>query len=658
MREGPRPRRFASDATGEGAGEVARDDPVVPTRIEALRELCDIASMSRASQFLAHGVAALALAFAAGCSAGSGDDFGGAGGGVSGVTKSSSAGFNGTGSFGTGAGMCTTTPECSPDGTQVLCNGQVLSTCGALESCAGGACAPACEAAKANKSSVGCEYYATNPDVTFSQGACYAAFVANTFNAPATLTVERDGQSLDVASFARIPTGSGTSLTYEPLPNGQIPPGQIAILFLAQFNPGALYTPACPAGVTTAISNQDSALHGTGIGQSFRIASDIPVVAYDIFPYGGGPSAITSATLLLPTSAWDTNYVGVQPYDQVLDQLDFYSWLQIIAAEDGTDVTIAPTSAIEGGGGLAPTSAGVPVTYSVNRGDVIQLTQLSILTGSPIQSTKPVGVVGGNRCMNITTADSACDAGHQMIPPVRALGSEYVGVPHRARFQGVPESPPWRIVGAVDGTTLSYEPAPPPGAPTTLTVGQAIEFRSGTPFVVRSQDKDHPFYMSAHMTGCSTVSSDVFGDCRGDPETVNVIPPAQFLGSYVFFTDPTYPETPLIFVRKRAQNGFADVELDCFGTLTGWQAVGADYEFTYVDLSTGNYQPVGNCNNGRHVASSPAPFGITVWGWGSGATGGSVDTLGFPYSQYVSYAYPAGASVQQISDVVVPPVPQ
>ena len=43
----------------------------------------------------------------------------------------------------------------------------------------------------------------------------------------------------------------------------------------------------------------------------------------------------------------------------------------------------------------------------------------------------------------------------------------------------------------------------------------------------------------------------------------------------------------------------------------------------------------------------------TVWGWGSGETGGI--GAGF-YSQYVSYAYPGGASVKPINSVVVSPV--
>ena len=51
------------------------------------------------------------------------------------------------------------------------------------------------------------------------------------------------------------------------------------------------------------------------------------------------------------------------------------------------------------------------------------------------------------------------------------------------------------------------------------------------------------------------------------------------------------------------QNNFQDVTLDCAGTLpqTGqtWQTVGK-YQWTRVDLQTGDFQNVGNCSNGRH----------------------------------------------------------
>ena len=54
-------------------------------------------------------------------------------------------------------------------------------------------------------------------------------------------------------------------------------------------------------------------------------------------------------------------------------------------------------------------------------------------------------------------------------------------------------------------------------------------------------------------------------DCRGDPEFVNVVPALEFFSSYVFFTDPTYPETNLVVVRSEATDVFQDVTLDCAG---------------------------------------------------------------------------------------------
>ncbi len=234
---------------------------------------------------------------------------------------------------------------------------------------------------------------------------------------------------------------------------------------------------------------------------------------------------------------------------------------------------------------------------------------------------------------------------------MRALGSEYVSVRYRDRIDGSNETPPVRITGAVDGTSLTWEPAPPAGALDTVGRGQSFEVRSSEPFVVRSQDADHPFYVAAYMTGGAAYSN------RGDPEFVNVIPSAQYLSEYTFFTDPTYPETNLVFVRKKGEAGFSDVTLDCAGVLGGWQPIGTSglYEFTRYDLSTGMFQGNGACNNGLNHAISNGTFGLTVWGWGTDATGSSGSA---GYSQYVSYAYPAGASVQPINTVVVPPVPR
>jgi hypothetical protein len=130
----------------------------------------------------------------------------------------------------------------------------------------------------------------------------------------------------------------------------------------------------------------------------------------------------------------------------------------------------------------------------------------------------------------------------------------------------------------------------------------------------------------------------------GDPEFVSIVPPAQYLTSYLFATDPTYRFTSLVFFRQKDPSGaFQDVTLDCMGPVTGWTPVGSSgqYEVSRLPIVS-NGSPTGNCDNGVHTATSNVPFGLTVWG----------------YDSYVSYAYPAGMSVKPINTVVIPPIPQ
>ena len=537
----------------------------------------------------------------------------------------------------------------------------VVTTCSADQGCGAMGCVPACEAAQENKSTIGCDYYSVDPDIiSEARGACFAAFIANTWDGPATIQVERAGVMLP-STIAYLPTGTGQSITYTPLPGGQLASGQVAIVFLGG-DPGAPVAP-CPPGVQVGYP-PDPTVPGTGIGNAFHITTSVPVVAYDIFPYGGGAAAATSATLLLPTTAWDTNYIAIDAYaqSQIAASAGAEPSIDIVASVDNTHVTISPTVAIVGGPGVAPAAAGTPTVYTLNKGQVLQFSQPQELIGSVIQADQPIGHWAGASCLNIPVDIAACDSAHQQIPPVKALGHEYVAVRYRNRFAGQEESPPWRMVGAVDGTILSYDPAPPTGAPVSLKLGQLVEFNSNGGFTVKSQDDMHPFYMSAHMTGCQETDPAPSSDCRGDPEFVNVIPPQQYLASYTFFTDPTYPETNLVLIRTKSTGQFEDVKLDCLTSpISGWAPIGSagNYEFARIDLVTGNFQGQNGCDNGRHQITSNGTFGLAVWGWGSAITGGELRLprgAGGFYSQAVSYAYPAGASVKPINNVVVPPM--
>jgi hypothetical protein len=536
-------------------------------------------------------------------------------------------------------GDCTT---CSADLHQVLdCDGNLIQECPADTGCgAGGTCVPACQSAAENKSTIGCEFYSMTPAaISEARGSCFAVMIANTWTTPITLQAEYGGTVIDAAAYTYVPQGQGASLTYQPLSGGMLGPGQLGIMFLSSAANASFLQVDCPVpealSMLTDVEDGTAAYAGmTGIGNAFHVQASAPVVAYDVYPWGGSPSYVSSATLLIPSTAWSTNYVTADAWDANFGN----PFTQVVAAEDNTTVTFVPVVAVNGGGGLPGGAQGAPITFSLNRGQTAQFLQPTRLAGSVIDSDKPIGVWGGSSCMNVPSPEYGyCDAAHQQILGVQNLGNEYVVARYPARGGDADENAPVTFIGVVDGTTLVADP-PLPGVPATLNRGQVVTMSTASPFSVKSQDGDHPFYVAAYMTGSTT------GSGIGDPEYVNIVPPLQYLDSYLFATDPTYRYTSLVFKRKKDANGlFQDVNLDCMGPVTGWVPVGTSgqYEVARFNIVNGG-APVGACDNGVHTATSAVPFGLSVWG----------------YDVDVSYGYPAGMSVKAINTVIVPPVPQ
>ncbi len=549
---------------------------------------------------------------------------------TTGELSTGSSSDNVSGGSGTGCNL-----TCSPEFDQVLCDDDIVEACDPGSFCVNNTCQPlsACDAAGLLQRSEGCDFWAVKTELNpEAEGACFAVFVANTGNTAAHLTVRHGDTQLPVNSFSRIPKGQGQDLAFVPYNNvAGLPVGEVAILFLSR-GPGNY--PNCPAGPAIA---EETQITGTGRGLAFHITSDVPVAAYQMQPFGGGSGAVTAASLLLPTSVWDDSYIAVNagaagPSGTPL--------LTFISRENDTNITLRPKTPVKPGKNVEGGPAGMPITYTLARGESLQINQSDELTGSTILADKPFALFGGSTCLNIPTNVYACDGAHQQIPPVRALGHAYAAVRYRDRVANKPESPPWRLVGAAKDTQLIWTPARPAGAPTTLTLGQVADFNAAGPFHVRSQDEDHPFYAAAYMTG-----GQPFGGA-GDPEWVNLIPPAQFQRRYIFFTDPTYPETELVVVRREEDGEFADVDLDCTGPLVAWKPLADGIEWTRVQLVTGNFSKVGKCANGRREITSSKPFGVTVWGWGSAASG-------LVYTKFVSYAYPAGATIRSINTVQI-----
>lgn len=543
---------------------------------------------------------------------------------------------------------------CSRDLKSVLrgCEGAqtVVETCAADQGCGDGHCIPACDAAATSKGSLGCEFATLPPDDRkLNSGDCFVAMIANTWDQPVTLTAELGTAPLDISKSVYAATKVGSDTTYTRI-DGPIMPRQVGLVFLSEATDSVTASEGtrCPRDVVPAYA-QIPTVAGTNVTRAFHLKTSAPVSAYSIWPYGGAPSQVPTATLLLPTSSWGTNYLAVSAASITVDKS--YGnpqqsvgvanrTLQIVANQDGTEVRMLPTVDISPLGGVHGAKHGEPTTYSLSRGQVLQINQSTDLTGSPIESNKPVGVFGGSECVNFPVTYPYCDLTQQQIIPVSQWGHDYALVPNRPRIgnENARDLVPWSFVGAADGTVLTYDPARPVGAPETLAAGERAVFITDQLVSVRSQDDAHPFQVSTYMTGSA------YGALLGDPDFVNVVPSAQFLDRYVFFADFTFSDTSVTLVRRKTAKGFSPVKLDCAGEVTGWKPLGTtgEYEFVWLAL-TESHTPhkldaTHTCGYGLNVAESDGPFGITVWG---------IDL-------YASYGFPGGTGSRPITSIQIP----
>lgn len=126
----------------------------------------------------------------------------------------------------------------------------------------------------------------------------------------------------------------------------------------------------------------------------------------------------------------------------------------IVAAEDSTEVLIIPSKTTD-----KLINAGDSIVVTLNKGEVYQvqsenydnLTGQGDLTGSYIQSNKPVALYSGSLATTVpaTPGTSAWDHLYEQIPPIHSWGREYYTAPLKSREQDL-----YRIMAAEDSTTV------------------------------------------------------------------------------------------------------------------------------------------------------------------------------------------------------------
>jgi hypothetical protein len=292
---------------------------------------------------------------------------------------------------------------------------------------------------------------------------------------------------------------------------------------------------------------------------------------------------------------------------------------------------------VAAGTGIMAAAAGATAEYDLKAGDVLQMVGVfgagdslahADISGTVINATLPIQVVAFNPISNIP--DNATNADHveETVLPAEVIGNEYVVAPPTSPSGMVKGGHVVRIYGNVDGTTLTYAPAAPTGAPTTIGAGAVVEFGPVTDaFTVKG---NQPFVVGSFMVGGSLQAppGDKCPDfpCRGDPSMSMEVTPQQFRKAYTFLAPADY------------ETNFADILVPDGASvmLDGAAPTGAPTPITGTGWSIIR-EPLKADGGGVHTLSADKNVGLQVMGFGHAT----------------SYYYPGGLNLELISE---PPV--
>ena len=484
-------------------------------------------------------------------------------------------------------------PHCVSSGTTEICNATGSgydpgTTCGPKQQCfTNQGCISLCELYAKTPSSVGCSFFALNMD-NFDEANPDAVTVGNVSS---TLTA--------VVDF------HGSYNGVETLIQGGI-----------QVPPLTQHTITLPNGAI-------DYLHGVSAlrkGGSFRVASDLPIIAYQHSPLT--PAYTNDASCLLPEATLGTHYFVPSYYDALGAGGEPHpSYFNVIATANNTTVTVVVPNPTAAGSGVPQLAAGQTQTFMLNRYDTLQLVNLNAgptaqrdLMGAEITSNAPVAVFGAVECAQVPAGYTYCDHIEEQAIPVRNWGKTYVAahIPKRSNS----ERYYWRVMARDDDTVIDTTP-PQSGFPVTIAKGKFHEFYTqanatpqGGSFILSGSK---PFSAFQYITG-----QNAFGAGTGDPAMITAVPVEQFLSRYVILTPTGYTSNYVQIVRTTAD----DVTVD--GVMvppSAYYAIGA---YTIADYAV---------SAGPHVILSNSPFGI----------------VGTGYTYATSYGYPGGLALNNIA---------
>ena len=239
---------------------------------------------------------------------------------------------------------------------------------------------------------------------------------------------------------------------------------------------------------TQYLNQNDQALE-----KAMLVYASNPVDAYFLNIDGYGSSDMT---YLLDVGAIGTRY-RIMNWNR--GRLGYYGFhMSFTAIEDGTKVTVTPSA------NITNHSSGVPFSVQINKGQsyIYESSNGNDMTGTLLESDKPISVFSGARCTDIPSDAPYCDHLFTQLPPIDQWANEYV-IPRTANTGSAGNLV--RILSNNDGNKISINGV----NVTNLRAGEFYEYDPAGDFSIKST---HPVLVGQFMKGGAATTWGVLGD--------------------------------------------------------------------------------------------------------------------------------------------------
>lgn len=521
--------------------------------------------------------------------------------------------------------------SCSDDGTTTT----FVMECPSDQTCRYGACISACDAARDERSNVGCEYYAVDLDNEWGQaagfeidaaGEQFAVVLANPSDVTVTVIVSRNDA----------PYGS--------------PPSE-ATLGMWTINPYDLVRIDLPQREVDGSTLGMNEGPGTFLsGNAYKIRTNYPVVAYQFNPIVQSYS--NDASLLIPVTGLDTHYrvLGwptanpiAAPPPLSIPGIPDHSFVTVVGTEPNTEVVVTLGGPIVGGSGIPASGAGSEVRVTLGPYEVLNLESDMVpgdLSGTVVQSSRPVAVFSGGE-RGIAPWDPTgvpahpdgaperwCCTEHleEQVFPTSAWGKQFVITrsPVRSAHPTWREPDIYRVMADKNGTVVTTNLAPPYDS-FMLNANEWTELYADRSFVMQATEA---VSIEQILVSQGWVA-DWKPDHGGDPSMTLFPPYEQFREDYIFLVPDTFTANYVVLAIPASTTVLldgTDVNADEFMALCTYEVAGEIEGVTYEAVTC----PV---DGGTHRIQSSAPVGIVVYG----------------YYSVGSYAFAGGSQLTRIN---------